>query len=240
MSLFSKKDPQLKAKSCAAVLVAAGSATRMEGIDKVLAPVGAEPMVVRAVRAFEINPFITEIVVVTREELVPEIFRLCREAGFAKVKTVLTGGATRTESVRIGLDCISKKTKLAAIHDAARPLVSQEVISSAILKAAETGAAAPAIPAKDTMKLTDADRVVTETPQRDRLFAVQTPQVFDLDFIRCALQKALEEDLPLTDDCMAAELLGMKVHLTQGSERNLKVTTPLDLQLVNLLAEETE
>ena len=238
MSLFSRKQSDKpKIKTCAAVLVAAGSATRMEGIDKVMAPIGGEPMLLRAARAFQENPYISQIVIVTREELLEQVFRLCLDAGLDKVTKMVTGGETRTESVLCGLNVLGKDVKLAAVHDAARPLVSQQVITDAVLKASEVGAAAPAIPVKDTIKQADKYRVVVKTPPRDELCAVQTPQVFDLDFIRCALYQAVQEGWSLTDDCMAAEKLGMKVHLTAGSEENFKVTTPLDLRLANLLWE---
>lgn len=233
------KGRKLKAKPCAAVIVAAGNASRMGGIDKVMAPIGLEPMLVHTVRAFQENAFVTEIVVVTREDLLSEAARLCWNAGFDKVSTVVVGGASRTESVLNGLDAVNKKIKLAAIHDAARPLVPQEVITAAILKGADTGAAAPAIPVKDTIKQAE-NGVVTDTPVRSSLFAVQTPQVFDLDFIRGALYKALQDGAELTDDCMAAERLGMNVHLTQGSEENFKVTTPIDLMLANAVLEQRE
>ena len=240
MGLFSAlKGKKLKVKTCAAVIVAAGSASRMGGIDKVMAPIGLEPMLVHTVRAFQENAFVSEIVIVTREDLLAEAARLCKEAELDKVTKVIVGGASRTESVLNGLNAVSKDMQLAAIHDAARPFVGQEVISEAIVKGADTGAAAPAIPVKDTIKVA-ANSVVTDTPQRSSLFAVQTPQVFDLDFIRGALYKALQDGAELTDDCMAAERLGMKVHLTKGSEENFKVTTPIDLMIANAMLDERE
>ena len=240
MGLFSKgKKTRLTPPACAAVLVAAGSATRMGGIDKVLAPLGDEPLLAHAVRAFEQCALIDEIVIVTREDLLPEVGRICREGGFEKVKNIVVGGQTRMHSVLCGLNAITGPVKLAAIHDAARPLVPPQVISQTVCKAADTGAAAPAVPVKDTIKQAQ-DGVVTATPAREALFAVQTPQVFDLDFIRAALYKALQDGVELTDDCMAAERLGMKVHLTEGSEENFTVTTPLDLMMANVLLAQRE
>ena len=240
MGLFSMlKGKKLKAKTCAAVIVAAGSASRMGGIDKVMATIGLEPMLVHTVRAFQENAFVTEIVIVTREDLLAEAARLCKEAGLDKVKCVVLGGASRTESVLNGLNAVSRDVQLSAIHDAARPFVSQEVITAAILKGADTGAAAPAVPVKDTIKVAE-NGVVTDTPVRSTLKAVQTPQVFDSDFIRGALYKAQQDGAELTDDCMAAERLGMKVHLTEGSEENFKVTTPIDLMIANAILDERE
>lgn len=240
MGLFSMlKGKKLKAKTCAAVIVAAGSASRMGGIDKVMAPIGLEPMLAHTVRAFQENAFVTEIVIVTREDLLAEAARLCKDACLDKVKCVILGGASRTESVLNGLNAVSRDVQLCAIHDAARPFVSQEVITAAILKGADTGAAAPAIAVKDTIKVAE-NGVVTDTPVRSTLKAVQTPQVFDTDFIRGALYKAMQDGAELTDDCMAAERLGMKVHLTEGSEENFKVTTPIDLMIANAILDERE
>lgn len=149
-----------------------------------------------------------------------------------KVTMVVAGGASRAESVIIGLDTVSKKTRLVAVHDGARPLVTEEIVNAAIEKAAQTGAAAPAIPVKDTIKIAK-DGIVERTPNRATLFAVQTPQVFDRDLLRGALQKAREDQAEVTDDCMACERIGMKVHLVAGSEENLKITTPLDLVLAD-------
>lgn len=240
MGLFSAhREKELKTKSCGAVIVAAGRASRMNGIDKVMALLGTEPMVVHATRAFQKNPLIQQIVVVTREDLLPEVARLCCEAGLSKVCSVVAGGVCREVSVLNGLGALGKDIALVAIHDAARPLVSQEVITKAVLKGADTGAAAPAVPVKDTIKVGE-NGVVVNTPARSSLFAVQTPQVFDLDFIKGAIYQALQEEVVLTDDCMAVERLGMKVHLTQGDEENFKVTTFCDLLLANALLDQRE
>ena len=123
-----------------------------------------------------------------------------------------------------------------AIHDAARPLVSQRIINETVAMALKTRAAAPAIPVKDTIKVAKSG-VVTDTPDRSTLFAVQTPQVFDFDLLRAAHKKAAKKGITLTDDCMAAEQLGLKVFLTQGDETNLKITTPLDLSVAALILE---
>ena len=119
-------------------------------------------------------------------------------------------------------------------HDGARPLVPPEVITKAILKAAKFGAAAPAIPVKDTIKVSKTG-AVDETPDRSTLFAVQTPQVFDYALLLGALQNAKQKGLSLTDDCSAVEALGMTVLLTDGSEENIKITTPLDLDIAELI-----
>ena len=225
----------LKLKYCGAVIVAAGSASRMEGIDKVMAPLEGEPMIVHTVRAFQNCDAIREIVVVTRQDLLTTIMGLCKDMD--KVKAVVAGGKDRPESVANGLNALSSKVKLAAIQDGARPLITWQVIDRTVRAANSYGAAAPAIPVKDTIKEV-AGGLVAATPDRSRLQAVQTPQVFDIDLLRCALKKAKDGKVPITDDCSAVELLGMKVKMVEGDERNIKVTTPMDLKIAQLFMEE--
>ena len=225
----------LKLKYCGAVIVAAGSASRMGGIDKVMATLDGEPMILRTVRAFQECDAIREIVVVTREDLILPISKLC--SGYAKVTAVVAGGKSRQESVKLGLNTLSEKVKLVAVHDGARPLVSWQLIDRAVRAGNSYGAAAPAVPVKDTIKVVTGG-VVKETPDRSGLYAVQTPQVFDFDLLRAALKKAEAEDAQVTDDCSAVERMGMSVKIVEGDERNLKVTTPMDLKIAQMLLEE--
>ena len=225
----------LKLKYCGAVIVAAGSASRMGGIDKVMAPLDGEPMVVKTVRAFQQCDAIREIVVVTRPDLIVPIGDLC--SGFDKVTAVVAGGKDRPESVSHGLVALSEKVKLAAIHDGARPLVSWQVIDRAVRAANTYGAAAPAVPVKDTVKVVQGG-VVQATPERKRLYAVQTPQVFDYDLLRGALKKAASDKAEITDDCSAVERLGMSVKIVEGDERNIKITTPMDLTVAKAFLED--
>ena len=225
----------LPTQYCGAVIVAAGSASRMGGIDKVMAPLGGEPMILRTVRAFEDCEAVKEIVIVTREDLMGPIAELC--SGFTKIRSVVQGGSSRQESVKLGLLAFSKEVRLAAVHDGARPLVSGELIDKVIRAAHSYGAAAPAIPMKDTIKVFEGG-FIAATPDRSTLRAVQTPQVMDRDLLLGALEKAEQEGTALTDDCSAVEHIGMRVRLVEGEERNLKVTTPLDLKIAELLLEE--
>ena len=225
----------LPTQYCGAVIVAAGSASRMGGIDKVMAPLGGEPMILRTVRAFEDCEAVKEIVIVTREDLMGPIAELC--SGFTKIRSVVQGGSSRQESVKLGLLAFSKEVRLAAVHDGARPLVSGELIDKVIRAAHSYGAAAPAIPVKDTIKVFEGG-FIAATPDRSTLRAVQTPQVMDRDLLLGALEKAEQEGIALTDDCSAVERIGMRVRLVEGEERNLKVTTPLDLKIAELLLEE--
>ena len=225
----------LKLKKCGAVLVAAGSASRMGGIDKVMAPLGGEPMIARTVRAFQECDAVSEIVIVTREDLILPIRELTKSC--EKVKAVVAGGKSRQESVGKGLNALSKDVKLAAVHDGARPLITWQLIDCCIRAANTYGAAAPAIPVKDTIKTVEGG-IVVNTPDRSKLNAVQTPQVFDIDMLKGALLKAYQDGAEVTDDCSAVERLGMKVKIVEGDEKNLKVTTPMDLKIAEMLLEE--
>ena len=174
LSKFGRK--VLPLKKCGAVIVAAGSASRMGGIDKVMAPLGGEPMIVRTVRAFQQCDAIAEIVIVTRPDLIRSIGALC--AGMDKVTAVVAGGKSRQESVGLGLNTLSAVIELAAVHDGARPLITDAVIDRTVRAANTYGAAAPAVPVKDTVKVVRSG-LVAETPDRATLRAVQTPQAFD-------------------------------------------------------------
>ena len=225
----------LPLRYCGAVIVAAGTASRMQGIDKVMAQLQDEPMILHSVRTFQNCDVISEIVIVTREDLVEKISALC--AQYPKVKAVIVGGADRAESVRNGLKALSPKVRLAAIHDGARPLITDEVIDRTVRAAHRYGAAAPGVPVKDTVKIVQ-DGFVKSTPDRSTLQAVQTPQVFDADLLLGALEKAKKDNATITDDCSAVERMGMSVKIVEGDERNIKVTTPMDLKIAESLLEE--
>lgn len=222
-------------KTCTAVIVAAGSARRMQGIDKIMAQVGGVPMLRRTAQALSDSEKIDALVIVTRSALVQEVKALCTD--LPKLRTVVAGGDSRAQSVLCGLNAVD--TPLVAIHDGARPLVTTEIIDVAVDAAEVCGAAAPAIAVHDTIKVA-ADGIVQSTPDRATLFAVQTPQVFDTERIKAAIQAALDKGLPLTDDCSAAEFAGMEVRLTQGSEENLKITVPSDLTLADAVLKRRE
>ena len=219
-------------KTCAAVIVAAGSATRMRGIDKMLVPLAGVPVVLRSVRALAASDCIDSLVIVTRTECMETLRTLCAEV--SKPVTVVAGGASRPESVLAGLAALPEGTELAAIHDGARPLVTQAVIAEAVEAAERCGAAAPAVPVHDTIKQAE-NGLVRATPERKTLFAVQTPQVFDVKLLKTVLRAAMERGIALTDDCSAVEAAGKPVVLTQGCEENLKITTPVDLTLAEAI-----
>jgi 2-C-methyl-D-erythritol 4-phosphate cytidylyltransferase len=201
-----------------------------------LAPLGAMPVLVHTLYALQDSPCIDQIVVVTRSDLLVEVSQLCKTYRLDKVTKVVVGGAERTHSVWAGLQEIPTDAALIAIHDGARPLVRQEVIDAVVSRAAETGAAAPAVPVTDTIKRAE-NGLAVETVDRSALWAVQTPQVFEAGLIRAAVEKAVADQVLLTDDCAAVERLGMKVSLTEGSRDNIKITTPFDLLLGEAILE---
>ena len=217
-----------------AVLVAAGSSTRM-GFDKLSFDLGGETVLERSVRAFDECPEVDELVIVTGAsgENAQRAAARCK-----KPVRLVRGGSTRAESARSGV--AAAHGRLVAVHDAARPFVSQSVIADTIAAAARCGAAAPAVPVKDTIKTVAEAGAVTGTPDRSTLRAVQTPQVFEADLLKAALQSALENEVPVTDDCSAVERLGKVVYLIDGDEENLKITTPVDLVIAEAILAERE
>ena len=227
----------LKLRYCGAIIVAAGSASRMGGIDKIMAPLGGEPVIVRTVRQFQNCDAIREIVIVTRSDLIIPIMDLCH--GFDKVKAVVMGGDSRDASVSMGMNTLSAKCRLVAVQDGARPFANWQLIDRVVRAADTYGAAAPAIAVKDTVKVVKGG-IVKETPDRSALKAVQTPQVFEFNMLRGALKKAKQDGLAITDDCSAVEHMGMSVKIVEGDERNIKITTPLDLKIAELILEESK
>ena len=204
------------------VVVAAGSAARMEGVDKILVPLGELPAIVHTLWVFQDCPLVDEVIVVTSQNRADEISRLCRQYRLNKVSKVVLGGKERLDSVRRGVDEVRPDAGLIGIHDGARPLLPQNVLEEVLRRGAETGAA---------------DGLAIETADRASLMGVQTPQVFDADLIRAALQKAAEDGAAVTDDCSCVERMGMKVAMTAGSKENLKLTTPFDLLTARAILE---
>lgn len=219
----------------AAVIVAAGRGARM-GLDrnKVLYPVLGEPVIVRTVRAFEeTGLFDGGIVVVTGACDMDEMKAMFDAAGLS-VRAVVEGGADRQESVSRGIAACDENADIIAIHDGARPLVTRAVIEATIDSAKAYGSGVAAVALKDTIKRVDESGCVVDTPRRDMLRAVQTPQTFDAKLIRAAHARYAEGNeagLRATDDAMLAEWMGHTVRLTDGDVENIKLTTPEDMLL---------
>ena len=213
-------------RTVGAVIAAAGSSSRMGGRDKLAEPLDGIPVILRTLAAVEAVPEIREIVVVTREDRVEEYRRLLGQC--SRLRAMVPGGSTRQESVRNGVRALSPDCTLAAIHDGARPLVTPEVFARCIEAARSCGAATAAVPVKDTIKLADEAGRVLDTPDRSRLWAVQTPQIFDRERYLRAAEEAERRGLSCTDDCQLFEAMGWEVQLVMGDYRNLKLTTPED------------
>ena len=221
---------------CSAVIVAAGSSQRM-GSDKIMMKLGAMPVLARTVLAFENNEYVDEIIIVTKTEKLEEIADLCYKNGLHKVRQVVSGGNTRMESALAGVSAARHGAELIAIHDGARPLVSQDLITRTIEAARKHRSAVPAIASTDTLKTVDENGYIVGTVDRASTVRVQTPQVFDADLIKGALTKAVAEGLTLTDDCSAMEMMGVKTFIVEGETENIKITTPDDLVYAKAIVE---
>lgn len=233
-NIFKKKESQ---PTCSAVIVAAGSGQRM-GADKLMLELGCMPVLARTLLAFENSAVIDEIIVVTRIEMVEEVASLCKKYGIAKAAKVIRGGKTRMESALAGVSEVRPGAKLIAIHDGARPFVTDELICATVAAANKYMSAVPVTFCTDTLKAVDENGLVVAPVDRDRTARVQTPQVFDADLIKGALSKAVNDGLPLTDDCSAIELMGVKTHTVPGDEDNIKLTTPRDMRVASFILQD--
>jgi 2-C-methyl-D-erythritol 4-phosphate cytidylyltransferase len=220
----------------AAVIVAAGKGERMQSehvltheTNKLLMLLCGIPVIARTLSTFEECHTVDEIVVVTNPENIVIFADIIKEFGFAKVKRIVRGGATRQLSALEGLKCISEKSEYIAIHDGARPLISPYAIDKTVLAAIEKKAAAAAVKVKDTIKLADNEGIIIATPERASLWAVQTPQVFSVELYRKAFEKALQENADYTDDCQLVESIGKQVQLVESEYTNIKITTRDDV-----------
>ncbi len=213
-----------------AVIVSAGNSTRMGGINKQLIQIDGMPVIARSIYAFEKSKIIDEIVVVTRESDVELIKNLVNDYGFKKVLTVVAGGETRQLSVYNGVINTSNNADIVVIHDGARPLVSDEVITKTVETAIEFGAAATGVKVKDTVKQVNDFNEIVATPDRTYLRFIQTPQVFKKQLYLEAVN-TVENSKDFTDDCMLIEAYGRMVCFVDGDYENIKITTPEDVEL---------
>ncbi|MGM9522068.1 MAG: 2-C-methyl-D-erythritol 4-phosphate cytidylyltransferase [Oscillospiraceae bacterium] len=219
---------------CTAIVAAAGSSSRMGGEDKLFAELDGIPVIAHTLMQLQESAYINEIVVVTQEKSIVPIADICAAYGIDKATKIVCGGSERLDSVLIGTLEASSEAEFLAVQDGARPLVTQEVISAAMEAAYKGNAAAPAVPVSDTIKTAE-NGFVTSTPDRSKLFAVQTPQVFRTEILKAALQNAKDKGLSVTDDCSAVEALGVAVALSTGSHENIKITTPVDITVAEAI-----
>lgn len=226
--MLGKRRKKTDLPAVCAVIVAAGSSRRMGGENKLLLEIDGVPVLARTLSAFQKCAAIRDIVLVCREQDIMPYTELAKAFSIDKLCTVTRGGETRTESVLAGITAAPENAVLVAVHDGARPLVSEAVITEAVTTAAEYGAAAPVVPVKDSIKRIENGKIAADVP-RDTLAAVQTPQVFRRELLLDALQSAAASGRSFTDDCAAVEALGQTVSATEGSYENIKVTTPEDI-----------
>ena len=219
---------------CTAVIAAAGLSLRMGGDDKLFTEISGAPVLAHTLAAFQKSNLINEIIVVAHPDKFECIGELCKKHKIDKATKIMTGGQTRLESVMSGILAVSKKARIIAIHDGARPCVDDGVIKCAVSAAGKYHAVAPAIPISSTVKRAE-NGMVIETVSREGLFEIQTPQVFTAEIIKAALTKAMDKGIEITDDCMAAELIGIPVHLTEGSRLNIKITTGDDVTIAGAI-----
>lgn len=217
-----------------AIIVCAGNASRMQGLNKILLPLGKTTVAGYTMIAFQQCERIAEIIIVARPCDHEALRKTAEAANITKLKIITEGGNTRQESVIKGLEQVSKETKLIAIHDGARPLVKPMHIEKVIKDAQVFGGATLGVPVKDTIKIVN-DSLITDTPYRPSLYITQTPQVFKKSVYLKAVQFAVDHELDFTDDCQLAEAIGCKVYMTTGDYTNIKITTPEDIEIAQLL-----
>ncbi len=212
-----------------AVILAAGSSTRMGGVKKQFITINGLSVVARTVIEFEKSPLIDEIVLVCRSDEVSEYDGFTEKHGIKKPFKIIEGGNTRQESARFGSDAVNEKSKFIAIHDAARCLITQEMIYKVCHAAYLHGGAVLAIKAVDTVKIADKSAFIESTPERKFTWQAQTPQVFKTNAFRAAAYVARDEKLEGTDDASLLEHIKIPVKLVEGSRENIKITEPCDI-----------
>ena len=216
------------------MVAAAGGSTRM-GQPKQHIVLGEHPVLIHILLTLQAVEAVDEILLIAREEDIPHFTALAAKVGVTKLHTAVTGGSTRQQSVAAGLAALPTSATLVGVHDGARPLVRPEDVAAVIAAAEQSGAAALAVPVKDTLKRTDEQGYVIDTPDRNGLWRVQTPQVFDRAALCAAMAAALTAGKDYTDDCQLMEAAGHRVKLVAGVDTNLKLTTPEDIRLAQAL-----
>ncbi len=212
--------------------MAAGSSSRMQGADKITLPLAGMAVLGWSVQVLQDSPLVDRIVLVNSQSNIEQVECLAADRKWHKVEKICLGGERRQDSVAAGLKTLSD-CEWVIIHDGARPFLSEKLIKDGLEAAAQYGAAVAAVPVTDTIKITDSNGVVSATPPREQLWAVQTPQIFKMSLLLEAYQKSCGD---VTDDAMLLEQCGYKVKIYRGSYDNIKITTPRDLELAELLA----
>ncbi len=239
MGLFGRKKKE-ETPFVTVIIAAAGASRRMGGENKQLIPLRGVPALGRTMLAFQQSPYIREIILAAAEEHMAEYAALGRQLGITKLTRVIRGGASRLESVYRAACEASLECEYLAVHDGARPLVSQQVIGDVCKAAFLYSAAGAGIPVTDTIKrINGADRALA-TVDREQLRAMQTPQMAEKPLLLAALQGALEAGAETTDELAALERMGMRPVIVPGDRENIKLTTPTDVLVANAILEGRE
>jgi 2-C-methyl-D-erythritol 4-phosphate cytidylyltransferase len=222
------------------IVAAAGSGKRMnKGINKQYLTLRSRPILSYCLEVFEHSPLVNNVLVVVKESEIGFCQKeIVERYGYKKVRKVIAGGAERQDSVWAGLNSLEQSTGLIAVHDGARPFITDQLLTKLVSTAAQWDSAIPGVPVKDTVKLVDNEGFVSKTLDRSRIFFVQTPQVFRLEYLIKAYQKAVEEQFAATDDASIYEKYVGKVKIVPGDYRNIKITTPEDLSYAREIADD--
>ena len=225
-----------------AVIVAAGKGKRMgTEISKQFLPLCGKEILAHTVEKFEKAACIRDIILVTGGDALQDVRQMVQEYGWKKIISVTEGGKERQDSVFLGLQQVPQDTEIVLIHDGVRPFVTEEILERSIAAAKETGGCVAGVPAKDTIKVCDAEGFAIATPNRSTLRQIQTPQTFRRKEILAAYEKAKADGFLGTDDASVAEHSGFPVRFIMGSYRNIKIPTKEDLLIgAAFLKEETE
>ncbi len=221
-----------------AIITVGGSGTRMhnpDGTTKQFLELFGMPIVTRTIIEFQNSPYIDEIIIVSKEDEIDMYTKMINDYSLTKIKQIVKGGRTRQESVLNGFKAISNKSEYVAIHDGVRCLITNENIKNVIKNAYASGCACAATKIYDTLKMADSYMFIESTPDRNKAWAAQTPQVFKSDIYRACAFSAKKEGLEVTDDCMLVENYGFKIKLVDCGRNNLKITTKDDITLAEAI-----
>ena len=226
---------QVIAPTATAIIVAAGSGTRMgKESNKQFILIDDKPVLAHTLLRFHHAETIDSIIIVTKPDFILTVSDIVREFGISKVKHIIPGGSTRQQSVNCGL-AYADSDSVVAIHDGARPFISVEKINELVRTAYKFGAAAPGVVPKDTVKEVKSNNTIETTIDREKLRLIQTPQVFKANVLKTAFEKARMDGFAGTDDCSIAEHYGTEVKVIDGDYTNIKVTTPEDLPIAEAI-----
>ena len=219
----------------AVVVAAAGRSSRMAGVDKTFAEVGGIPLIIHTLQRLAASDAVSRIALVVADDAIPRAVRLAQQYDIPKLTAICPGGARRQDSVAAGLAALGDGSRWIAVHDGARPCIADDILQRGLDAVRQWGAATAAVPVKDTIKVVDANGIITHTPARATLWAAQTPQVFERALLLTAHQTAAAAGAEYTDDAAMVAAAGHTVRVFTGNYDNIKVTTPEDLAIVERL-----